>query len=54
MKKTVPGPTAAAAGTRSDVPDDSSGERLPLVFISIVLVEVIAIAGLYWFGVHFA
>jgi hypothetical protein len=25
----------------------------PLVFISIVLVEVITIAGLYWFGVHF-
>ena len=37
----------------STAQDDSAGERLPLVFISIVLVEVITIAGLYWFGVHF-
>jgi hypothetical protein len=37
----------------STTPDDSAGERLPLVFISIVLVEVMTIAGLYWFGVHF-
>jgi len=54
MTKTVPGPTGAARPARPDLPDDSSGERLPLVFISIVLVEVIAIAGLYWFGVYFA
>jgi hypothetical protein len=47
MTKTVPGPAG------STVPDDSTGERLPLIFISIVLVEVITIAGLYWFGVHF-
>jgi len=36
------------------LPDDSAGERLPLVFFGIVLVEVIVIAGLYWFGVHYA
>jgi hypothetical protein len=38
----------------SAAPADSTGERLPLIFITIVLVEVITIAGLYWFGVHFA
>ena len=48
MTKTVPGPNGSTA------PDDSSGERLPLIFVGIVLVEVITIAGLYWFGVHFA
>jgi len=37
----------------SIAPDDSTGERLPLVFAGIVLVEVLTIAGLYWFGVHF-
>jgi len=47
MTKTVPGSAGSTA------PDDSSGERLPLVFISIVVVEVITIAGLYWFGIHF-
>ena len=47
MAKTVPGPVASAGS------EGSTRERLPLIFISIVLVEVITIAGLYWFGVHF-
>ena len=50
MTKTDPGP----AGSAGSLLDDSSGERLPLVFAGIVLVEVIVIAGLYWFGVYFA
>jgi hypothetical protein len=33
--------------------NESSAERLPAVFIGIVLVEALTIAGLYWFGVHF-
>ena len=51
MTKTVSGPAGPAG---SALPDDSAGERLPLVFLGIVFVEVLVIAGLYWFGVHFA
>jgi hypothetical protein len=29
-------------------------ERLPLVFVGIVAVEVLVIAGLYWVGLRFA
>ena len=51
MTKTASGPAGPASSALSD---DSAGERLPLVFIGIVLVEVLVIVGLYWFGVHFA
>jgi hypothetical protein len=29
-------------------------ERLPAVFLGIVVIEVLTIAGLYWFGAYFA
>jgi hypothetical protein len=44
----------ASGSSGSSGPDESSGERLPAIFIGIVLVEALTIAGLYWFGVHFA
>ncbi len=34
--------------------NESPSERLSAIFIGIVLVEALTIAGLYWFGVHFA
>jgi hypothetical protein len=46
--------SGSAGSSGSSGPDDSSGERLPAIFIGIVLVEALTIAGLYWFGVHFA
>jgi len=39
---------AGAAGTASD-----PSERLPAVFIGIVVVEFAVILGLYWFGTYF-
>ena len=51
MTKTASGPGGPAS---SALPDASAAERLPLIFISIVVVEVVVIAGLYWFGVHYA
>ncbi len=33
-------------------PEDTSG--LARIFVLIVLVEIVTIAGLYWFGRHFA
>jgi hypothetical protein len=30
-----------------------SGERLPAIFVGIVVTEIAAILALYWFGVHF-
>jgi hypothetical protein len=32
----------------------TDGERLPRLFVLIVLVEAVTIAALYWFGRHFA
>jgi hypothetical protein len=32
----------------------ADGERLPRLFVLIVLVEAVTIAALYWFGRHFA
>ena len=54
MTKPLPGSAGSGVAAGSTAPDDSAGERLPLIFIGIVLVEVIVIAGLYWFGVHYA
>jgi hypothetical protein len=31
-----------------------SDERLPIVFLGIVAAELLAIASLYWIGLHFA
>lgn len=33
--------------------NEPPAERLSAIFIGIVLVEALTIAGLYWFGVHF-
>jgi hypothetical protein len=30
------------------------GERLPALFVGIVLTELAAILALYWFGAHFS
>ena len=30
------------------------GERLPPIFVGIVIVEALVIAGLYYFGVYFS
>jgi len=29
-------------------------ERLPVVFATIVIAEIVSIAALFWFGAHFA
>ena len=54
MTKPVSGLASSGVAAGSPDADNSAGERLPAIFIGIVLVEVAVIAGLYWFGVHFA
>jgi hypothetical protein len=41
------------AGPAPSPPGVSKNDRLGLLFIGIVLVELLTIAGLYWMGVHF-
>jgi hypothetical protein len=40
--------------TRGPQSPPTPAERLPLVFIGIVAVEILAILSLYWAGVYFA
>jgi F0F1-type ATP synthase membrane subunit c/vacuolar-type H+-ATPase subunit K len=47
------GSTGSSGSSGSAGSADSSNEHLSAVFIGIVLVEALSIAGLYWLGVHF-
>lgn len=39
---------------RGTQPSSAPAERLPLIFVGIVTVEIFAILALYWVGVYFA
>ena len=45
---------AITTGTTSPPSTPGSGDRLPLIFIGIVALEIAAILALYFAGVHFA
>ena len=36
------------------LPPSEARERLPAIFLGILVVELLAIAGLFWMGEHFA
>lgn len=46
--------TAPMPAPSATPPHEGAGERLPRVFLGILLVELLTIAGLYWMGLRFS